>query len=59
MANLQWAVAYRFDEEEDSYVLTTFDEEMNEEQSQLGEQTTLSTNNRFGDSDGPDDQYSD
>ena len=59
MANLQWAVAYRFDDDEDSYVLTTFDEETNEEQSQLGEQTTLSTNNKFGDSDESDDQYSD
>jgi hypothetical protein len=59
MANLQWAVAYRFDDEEDSYVLTTFDEEMNEEQSQLGEQTMLSTNNSFSDTDESDDQYSD
>jgi hypothetical protein len=59
MANLQWAVAYRFDEEEDSYVLTTFDEETDEEQSQLGEQTTLSTKSSFSESDYSDDDDSD
>jgi hypothetical protein len=58
MANLQWAVAYRFDDEENSYVLTTFDEEMNQEQSQSGEQFTLSKNGSFSDDDESDDQYS-
>ena len=59
MANLQWAVAYRFDDDEDSYVLTTFDEETNQEQSQSGEQFMLSINGSFGDTDESDDEDSD
>ena len=59
MANLQWAVAYRFDDEEDGYVLTTFDEETNQEQSQSGEQLMFSLNSSFGDTDDSDDEYSD
>jgi hypothetical protein len=51
MANLKWAIAYRFDEEADGYVLATFAEEMDQELSQPGEQVVLSTKDRFSESD--------
>jgi hypothetical protein len=51
MAGLKWAIAYRFDEEADGYVLTTFDEETNQEQSQPGEPITLFRKESFSDSD--------
>ena len=51
MAGLTWAMAYRFDEEADGYVLTTFDEETNQEQGQLGEQVALFRKDSLSDSD--------
>ncbi len=51
MADLTWAMAYRFDEEADGYVLTTFDEETNQEQGQLGEQVALFRKDSLSDSD--------
>jgi hypothetical protein len=52
MMGLKWAMSYKFDEEADSYVLTTPDEEeIEEEQSQLGGQVMFPTNGRFSDDD--------
>jgi hypothetical protein len=48
---LKWAMSYKFDEESDSYVLTTLDEETNQEQPQLGEQAMFPTNGCFSDDD--------
>ena len=48
---LKWAMSYKFDEEADSYVLTTPDEEIDEEQSQLEEEVMFPTNGRFGNED--------
>jgi hypothetical protein len=51
MADLTWAAVYKFDEDAGGYTLTTFDEEINPEQSQPGEQMTLSTQDSLSDSD--------
>ena len=52
MANLKWAIAYRFDEEADGYVLAAFaEEETDQEQSPLAEQVALFTKDRFSNSD--------
>lgn len=48
---LKWAMSYKFDEEADSYVLTTPDEETDEEQSQLEGQVMFPRNDRFSDDD--------
>jgi hypothetical protein len=41
MADLTWAVAYRFDDEADGYVPTTFDQEITQEWGQFGEQRVM------------------
>jgi len=46
---LKWALSYKFDEEADSYVLTSPNEETDQEQSLPGEQGTLPTHNRSSD----------
>ena len=52
MADLKWAVAYRFDDETDSYVPTTFDQETAQEWGQFGEQQVMPpVKDRFSDSD--------
>ena len=48
---LKWAMSYKFDEEADSYVLTTLDEEVDQEQSQLGELAMFRPNDRLSDDD--------
>jgi hypothetical protein len=51
---LKWAMSYKFDEEADSYVLTTPDEESDEEQNQLDGQVMFPTNDRFNDDEDDD-----
>ena len=46
---LKWALSYKFDEEADSYVLTSPDEEANQEQSLPGEQGTFPAHDRLSD----------
>jgi hypothetical protein len=48
---LKWAMSYKFDEEADSYVLTTPDEEIDEEEGQLEGQVMFPGNDRFSDDD--------
>jgi len=49
---LKWAMSYKFDEEADSYVLTTLDEEeTNEEQGQPGGPVMFPLNDRFSNDD--------
>jgi len=48
---LKWAISYRFDDEADSYVLTNYDEETDQEQSETEGQAILPLNGRNGDDD--------
>lgn len=48
---LKWAISYRFDDEADSYVLTNYDEETDQEQSETEGQAILPLNGRYSDSD--------
>ena len=51
---LKWAISYKFDEEADSYVATTLDEEDDQEECQPGGQVMFPRNGHFSDDD-PDD----
>ena len=52
MANfLKWAAVYKFDDDADSYVLTPFDEETDQEQSQSEDQMTISAECAFSEFD--------
>ena len=46
---LKWAMSYKFDEEADSYVLTSPDDEIDQEQCSQGTQTMFPTNNLLSD----------
>jgi len=46
---LKWALSYKFDEEADSYVLTSPNEETDQEQSLPGEQGTFPAHNLLSD----------
>jgi len=48
---LKWAISYRFDDEADSYVLTNYDEETDEEQSETEGQAILPLNGHDCDDD--------
>jgi hypothetical protein len=54
MADLKWAVAYRFDDEADGYVSTTFNQEMDRKQSQPAEQVTPLAKDNSGSNDQTD-----
>jgi len=46
---LKWAMSYKFDEEADSYVLTSPEDEISQEQCPQGTQTMLPANNLSSD----------
>jgi len=46
---LKWAMSYKFDEEADSYVLSSPDDENDQEQCPQGMQTLFPTNNLLSD----------